>query len=441
MRISTFRGGVHPPYMKQLAMKSEIQRAVVPEKLTVPLVQHIGAPCGPTVEVGQSVKEGQVIGETHAFVTSPVHSPVSGKVKRIEKTLHPLGFNTPSIIIETNEEGLKDYMKPLGAEPDKIDIKLMLERIQKAGIVGLGGATFPAHVKFSPPKDKSIDTFIVNGVECEPYLTADYRVMLERAEDVLLGAKMIAKILGVKRTIVAVEDNKPEAIENLKGKVKDGSGDVELLATKYPQGAEKVLIKALLDREVPSGGLPMDVGVVVSNVGTSLAVCEAVRDGKPLIDRVVTITGNGVKNPGNYLVKIGVMLRSLIDQAGGIVGKVGKLVIGGPMMGIAQPTFDVPVIKGTSGVLLLQEEKYMKQEHMPCIKCTFCVQSCPVYLIPSRLSIIAEAQNWKLAEQYGVNDCIECGCCTYVCPSKRPIVQWIKTTKMKLRKLKARETV
>jgi electron transport complex protein RnfC len=296
-------------------------------------------------------------------------------------------------------------------------------------------------VKFSPPKDKSIDTFIVNGVECEPYLTADYRVMLERAEDVLLGAKMITKILGAKRTIVAVEDNKPEAIETLKGKLNDGSGDVEVLATKYPQGAEKVLIKALLDREVPSGGLPMDVGVVVSNVGTSLAVCEAVRDGKPLIDRVVTITGNGIKNPGNYLVKIGVMLQSLIDQAGGIVGKVGKLVVGGPMMGIAQPTFDVPVIKGTSGVLLLQEEESMKQEHMPCIKCTFCVQACPVYLLPSRLSIIAEAQNWNLAEQFGVNDCIECGCCTYVCPSKRPIVQWIKTTKMKLRKLKARETV
>jgi electron transport complex protein RnfC len=439
MKLFSFKGGIHPPEMKGLAENKPVAKASVPKSLTVPLVQHIGAPCKATVEVGQQVKEGQVIGETQAFVTSPVHAPVAGKVKKIEHALHPLGIKLPAIILEAGEEEEREYLKPLGDDPETLDPKQMLERVQQAGIVGMGGATFPAHVKFSPPKDKVIDTFILNGCECEPYLTADYRLMLERGEDVLLGTRMIAKILGVQRTVIGIEENKPEAVEHLRTLSKLSGEEVQVAQTKYPQGAEKMLIKALLDREVPSGGLPMDVGVVVSNVGTALAVCEAVRDGKPLIDRVVTVTGNGVKNPGNYLTRIGTSVQSLVDQAGGTVGTVGKLIVGGPMMGLAQSSFDIPVIKGTSGILLMQEQKDMISSHYPCIKCSFCVQACPVHLIPSRLSIIAEAQNWKKAEDFGVNDCIECGCCTYVCPSKRPIVQFIKTTKMKLRKLKATE--
>ena len=212
-----------------------------------------------------------------------------------------------------------------------------------------------------------------------------------------------------------------------------------LTHTKYPQGGEKMLIKAILEREVPSGGLPMDVGVVVSNVGTALAVCEAVRDGKPLIDRILTITGNGIKKPGNYLAKIGTPVSSIIEQSGGTVGTIGKLIISGPRMGIAQSSYDVPVIKGTSGILLLQEERYMKEGHLPCIKCSFCVQACPTQLLPSRLSILAEAEKWELMEQFGVDDCIECGSCSYACPSKRPIVQLIKTAKLKVREIKARE--
>jgi len=435
MKFFTFKGGVHPPYNKELSMDRSIQKAEVPDKLIVPLVQHIGAPCSPKVEVGDTVKEGQVIGEAQAFVTAPVHSPVSGKVKKIEKTLHPLGQPMLSVIVEPDGEESKAYMEPLGREIDSLDVKAMLERVKEAGIVGLGGATFPAHVKFSPPKGKKIDTLIINGCECEPYLTADYRLMLEKAEDLMLGARMIGKMLQVERIIIAVENNKPDAVEKLKSVEKEGVSTTEVTQTKYPEGAEKVLIKALLGREVPSGGLPMDVGVVVSNVGTALAVCEAVRDGKPLIERVVTVTGDGVKNPANFLVKVGTPIQNLIEQAGGTVGDVGKLIMGGPMMGIAQSSFDIPVIKGTSGILLMQETRVMMQGYLPCIKCSFCVRACPVNLLPSRLSICAEAEKWELAEKYGVNDCIECGCCDYVCPSKRPIVQLVKTAKVKLRKI------
>jgi electron transport complex protein RnfC len=347
MKLFSFKGGVHPPEMKELAEDSPIRKAEIPKNLTLPLVQHIGAPCKATVEVGQQVREGQVIGETQAFVTAPVHAPVSGKVKKIENVLHPLGIKVLAVLLEVDEGEEKEYMKPLGDDPAKLDPKRMLERVQQAGIVGMGGATFPAHVKFAPPKEKKIDTFIINGCECEPYLTADYRVMLERGDDVLLGAQMISKMLGVERTIVGIEENKPEAIENLRQLTGSAGGEVQVVETKYPQGAEKMLIKALLNREVPSGGLPMDVGVVVSNVGTAVAVCEAVRDGKPLIERVVTVTGNGVGKPGNFLARIGTSVQSLVDQAGGTVGTVGKLIMGGPMMGLAQSSFDIPVIGHT----------------------------------------------------------------------------------------------
>ncbi len=439
MGLFSFSGGVHPPYRKELAMDRPVRVVEIPETLVVPLAQHIGAPCTPMVEVGESVKEGQLIGEAKAFVTAPVHSPVSGTVKKIDKTLHPLGFKVLSVAIKPDGEGQKAYLPPLGDNIASLDVKAMLERVKEAGIVGMGGATFPAHVKFAPPKGKTIDTLIINGCECEPYLTADYRVMLERTEDFVFGARMIGKILGVERIIIAVESNKTKAIEKLKDMQNDGGFTTEVTATKYPQGAEKVLINALLGREVPSGGLPMDVHVVVSNVGTALAVCEAVRDGKPLIERVVTVTGNGAKNPGNFLVRIGTPVEWLIEQAGGTVGEIGKLVMGGPMMGLAQASFEVPVIKGTSGILLMLRENVSVEEYHPCIKCSFCVQACPVHLLPSRLSIIAEAENWQLAVEYGVNDCIECGCCNYVCPAERPIVQLIKTAKIKLRKIKARE--
>ncbi len=442
MKLFTFSGGVHPPYRKELCKDKPITKTEDPETVILPLAQHIGAPGEPVVAVGDTVKEGQRVGKARGFVSASVHSSVSGKVKKIEAATHPLGMKTLSIIIEPDGTSDKSYMEPMGDDVSALDTKDMLSRIMDAGIVGLGGATFPTHVKFSPPKEKPIDTLIINGCECEPYLAADYRLMLERPRDVILGAKMIGKVLGVSKIIIGIESNKPDAIKIITDSLNgDAHGHCHCMvtATKYPQGAEKMLIKALLGREVPSGGLPMDVGTVVSNVGTSVAVCDAVRDGKPLIDRVVTVTGNAVKNSGNFLVKIGTPVQNLVDLAGGTVGHVGKFIMGGPMMGIAQYSFDVPVIKGMSGVLLLQEEDFMQEGHRPCIKCSFCVQACPVSLLPSTLSVIGEAQKWQLAEKYGVNDCIECGSCAYVCPSKRPIVQLIKTAKQKLREIKARE--
>ena len=441
MSFFTFKGGIHPPYRKELAKDCPIQTAPVPDQLIIPLVQHIGAPCSPVVETGEQVKEGQVIGKSDAYVSSPVHASVSGKVKRIERAPHPLGQKVLSVVIEPNGKDERTYLKPMGGDVAKLDPEAMKRRVMEAGIVGLGGATFPSHVKFSPPKDKPIDTLIVNGCECEPYLTADYRLMLERAEDILQGARMIGRILAAHRIIIAVEDNKTDAIEAFEKSGADKGMEFALTHTKYPQGGEKMLIKAVIDREVPSGGLPMDVGTVVSNVGTAVAVCEAVRDGKPLIDRVLTVTGTAAKNPGNWIVKIGTPIGTLIEQSGIVEGRVGKLIVGGPMMGIAQVSYDVPVIKGTSGILLLLEEDYMKEGHLPCIKCSLCVQSCPTGLLPSRLSVLAEAEAWEKMEEYGVNDCIECGSCSYVCPSKRPIVQLIKTAKIKVREIKQRENV
>ena len=441
MGIFTFKGGVHPPYNKELSRDKAIQKAEIPKQFIIPLVQHIGVPCKPGVAAGEEVKEGRVIGKTEEFVSVPIHSPVSGKVKKIEPALHPNGQKVLSVFIEPDGLGGTDFMAPLGGAVEKLNPKDLLLRVKEAGIVGLGGATFPAHVKFTPLKEKSIDTLIINGCECEPALTADHRLMLENTGDLLLGAKIIGRILDARKIILAVETNKPDAIEKIEKAGQDGAFISVPVKTKYPQGAEKMLIKAILNREVPSGGLPPDVGVVVSNAGTAVAVCEAVRDGKPLIERVVTVTGDGVKNPANFLVKIGTPVSTLIEQAGGRQGTIGKLVMGGPMMGIALSSFEVPVIKGTSGILVMQKADYMTEDYLPCIKCSFCVQVCPVHLLPTTLSIIGEAKKWKMAERYGVFDCIECGCCDYVCPSKRPIVQWIKTAKVKLREIQKRERV
>ena len=445
----TFRGGVHPPYHKEPAKDKSIRRAPLPDVLVVPLIQHLGAPCKPTVEKGARVREGQVIGRSEAFVSAPIHAPAAGMVKKIEDAPHPFGGTVASVFIEPGagesgegdggEEAGRSFLEPLGDDPGVLDHQALVKRVGDAGIVGLGGAAFPSHVKYSPPPDKSIDTLIINGCECEPYLAADHRLMLERTGDLALGIRMIARMLQAGRVIVGIEGNKPDAAEALASREGEGGFSTAVTETRYPQGAEKMLIKALTGREVPSGGLPMDVGVVVANVGTAVAVCEAVRDGKPLIERVLTVTGDGVENPGNFLARLGTPVGHLVDLAGGTRATVGKLIMGGPMMGLAQSSFEVPVIKGTSGILLLQEQPFMHQGHLPCIKCSRCVQACPTYLLPSMLSIIGEAERWEQAEEYGVFDCIECGCCTYVCPSKRPIVQWVKTTKTKLRKIKARE--
>jgi electron transport complex protein RnfC len=431
--ILTFKGGVHPQYNKELTNRLPIEVMPAPSEAVIPLSQHIGAPCEPLVAVGDEVKMGQKIGEAKGFVSVPVHSSVSGKVKAIEPRLHSSGQFVNSIVIENDRlDTLDESVKPEedlnNLEPD--DIK---EIIKEAGIVGMGGATFPTHVKLTPPKGKKVDTVIINGAECEPYLTCDHRLMVEHPTEIVYGLKAILKVLGVDKGIIAIEVNKPDAIEAVE-KATDGVKGVEVvrLAAKYPQGGEKQLINAVTDREVPSGGLPADVGVVVDNVGTVYAIARALKEGMPLIDRVVTITGQAVNNPKNLLVRIGTTLKDVVEFCGGMKGNPGKLVTGGPMMGVTQYTLDIPVIKGTSGVVLLPEDAAISEKVRACTQCGKCVEVCPMNLMPLFISMYALNDDFEDAEKYHALDCIECGCCSYICPCKRPLVESIRQAKREI---------
>jgi len=430
MALLTFRGGVHPPDHKELSAGAQIRDLSAPKLLYIPLSQHIGAPCNAVVEAGQEVKRGELIGEPTGFVSSPVHSSVSGTVKEITTIANPMGRTVPTVVIENDG---KDEWAPLKDTPEYMSLspEELKEKIKDAGIVGMGGATFPTHVKLSPPKEKPVDVVIINGAECEPYLTADHRLMVERPEDVIEGLKILMRVLGVSQGHVGIESNKPDAIEKMKAAASGEPGiEVHALEVKYPQGAEKMLIKAILDRDVPAGGLPMDVGVVVQNVGTAVAIYEACRYGKPLIERVVTVTGEGVKNPSNLLARIGTPIRELIEDCGGLTDSPKKVILGGPMMGFATFDLDLPVMKGTSGVLVLSEREYVDSEKFgPCIRCGRCIDACPMGLMPSMLSIFAEKGHYEDTKEYNIFDCFECGTCTYVCPAKRPIVQLIRLAK------------
>jgi electron transport complex protein RnfC len=430
MSLATFKGGIHPPDRKELSKGAALVRAKVPKTIVIPLSQHIGAPCSATVEIGQEVKMGQVVGKADAFVSAPVHSSVSGKVVAIGQFPNAMGRMVPSVVIENDGQDtwaeLQESADYINMEPDAIKAK-----ISDAGIVGMGGATFPASVKLSPPKEKPIDTLILNGAECEPYLNADYRLMIERPSDVLEGLKILMKLLGVEKGYVGIESNKPDAVE-IMGQAARGTGiKVVDCEVKYPQGAEKMLIKAITGREVPSkGGLPMDVGSVVHNVGTAVAIFEAVRYGRPLIERVVSVTGKGINEPRNLLVRVGTMISEVIDECGGLTDDCVKVVSGGPMMGFAMGTLEMPVTKGTSGILCMVEgETEGSENYGPCIRCGRCIDACPMYLMPQMLSILSEAGFYEECKEYNLFDCFECGSCTYVCPAKRPIVQFVRLAK------------
>lgn len=430
MALATFKGGIHPPDRKELAKDKPISTAKPPKRVVVPLVQHIGAPCKPTVSIGQEVKKGELIGAPEGFVSAPVHSSISGKVVAIGDFPIATGRMVTSVIIENDG---KEEWSPLKDNPDHTNLSQeeLRGKIKEAGIVGMGGAAFPAHVKLSPPKEKTVDVVILNGAECEPYLTADYRLMIERPNDVVAGLKVLMRVLRVNKGFIGIENNKPDAVEAMKQAV---SGDHNIhvcaLEVKYPQGAEKMLIKATVDRDVPPRGLPMDVGAVVHNIGTAIAVYEAARYGKPLIERVVTVTGEGIKEPKNLMVKIGTLISDLIDECGGFKTEVAKVISGGPMMGFALYSLDVPVTKGTSGILVIPEEGVEHAEDFgPCIRCGRCIDICPMGLMPSMLSVLAEKGFYEDAKDYNLFDCFECGSCTYVCPSKRPIVQLIRLAK------------
>lgn len=435
-KFKTFPGGVHPPENKNLTENKPIEDMPVPAKVVIPLQQHTGTICEPIVQIGDEVKEGQKIGDSKSFVSAPVHASISGKVIAIEPYPHPaIAKDVMAIVIE---QQVSEYQSVRVLEIKKINwneltAQQIKEKIKETGIVGLGGAAFPTHVKLSPPLEKKIDTVILNGCECEPYLTNDHQLMLERPAEILEGLKIILKVLGVNRAFIGIESNKPDAIEKIKQTLtvsNQQSGisiEVVPLKVKYPQGAEKQLIKAILNREVPSGGLPFDVGVIVQNVGTALAIYEAVVMDKSLIERVITVTGNGIKEPKNLRVRIGTSFSQIIEYCGGFTNGVSKVIMGGPMMGLAQWTLDVPVVKGTSGILVLKDVKEEKEG--PCIKCGRCVDVCPMYLMPNRIGDYAEIDNFELCKEYGVLDCMECGACAYVCASRRPLVHLIKYAK------------
>ena len=425
-----FKGGIHPPDSKDATKDKAIVSAKIPSRLTVPLFQHIGYSCTSAVHVGQEVKKGQIIGTAGGFVSAPVHAPVSGKITGICEVPHPAGMMVQAMVIEND---YKETWIELTETPDYslLTAAQLRERILGAGIVGMGGATFPTHVKLSPPKEKKIDTVIINGVECEPYLTADYRLMLEKAVEIIVGSKIIMKALDVSKGYIGIEANKQDAVEIMKKALENDPGlSVHSLKVKYPQGAEKMLIKALVNREVPPRGLPMDVGVVVQNVATAAAVYDAVRFGRPLIERVVTVTGDAVKEPKNVLARIGSTVADVIDECGGFSQEPGKIIMGGPMMGIALFSTSAPITKGTSGIIVLSKQTVLHSEEFgPCIKCGRCIDVCPMGLVPSMLGVFGEKGFYDEAKEYKVHDCFECGSCTYVCPSKRPIVQFIKLAK------------
>ncbi len=430
-----FYGGVHPEYNKDLARNLGIEEMPLPEKLVVYFTQNLGAPPQPIIEKGDEVKKGQVIAEPGGFVSAPVHAPTSGKIKSIDVYPHPVGTDMPAAVIIP--DGADEWADECDAERDisSLEGEEIKKLIHGGGLVGMGGASFPTHVKLSPPEDKKIDLLILNGAECEPYLTADHRLMIERSDEILEGAALFARVLGVREVIVAIEKNKPDAIEVMRQKCEGREGfSVAALDVVYPQGAEKQLIFALTKRRVPAGGLPMDVGVLVQNVGTAFAAHEAVRYSRPLVQRVVTVTGRGIAQPKNVLARVGTTFEDLVGFCGGMTDETGKLINGGPMMGVAQYSLEASVTKGTSGVVLLHRDEIPQFVSDACIRCGRCLDACPMRLNPSALSIFIERMHFDESEEYNVLDCIECGCCAYVCPSKRPLVQHFRRAKAEIRK-------
>ncbi len=428
--MTIFSGGIHPDYNK-ITEKKEIKVAKIPEKVILPVSQHIGAPNKPLVNVGDEVKVGQKIAGSDAFVSAPVHASISGKVIDISEQLSPLGNKVKSITLMSDRRIEWHESVKQRENVEALTKEQIIEIIKEAGIVGLGGAMFPTHVKLNV-KDKNIDTVILNGAECEPYLTCDHRLMLEQSDKMIKGLKLIMKAVNAEKAIIGIEDNKKDAIDLMRLKAKHEKGiGVRELKTIYPQGAEKMLIHSLTGKKVPPRKLPLDVNVVVSNVQTAKAVYDAVYEGKPLIERIVTVTGN-VKNPHDMHVKIGTSFKELIEECGGYAEEPFKLIAGGPMMGITQPNEDIPVLKGTSGILALSKIEIGKEK--PCIKCASCVDICPMLLMPNKIAEYSKNERYDDADEIFALDCFECGCCNFVCPSKIPLVERIKKAKSELMK-------
>lgn len=435
----TFKlGGIHP-HDHKISAGAEITSLPIPKGVTIPVAQHIGAPAKIVVQRGDMVKVGQIIATHEGFVSSNIHASVSGRIGVIEDVMDSSGFKHTAISIRVKGDEWQENVDRSDTLIDdiKYEPKEIVTRILNAGVVGMGGAAFPSHVKLSVPEGKHVDYLLINGVECEPYLTADHRLMLEKPKEIIVGIKILMKALGVQKAIVGIEDNKQDAIDLFETLLAKESGiSVEALEVQYPQGGEKQLIQAILNREVPSGGLPADVGVIVHNVGTTYAIYEAVQKNKPLIERVVTVTGKSVKQPSNFLVRVGTPVIDLLIAAGGVPEDTGKIVSGGPMMGKAIADLDVPVAKGTSGILVIPKDEASRAEVYNCLHCGKCIEACPMGLEPYRLLLMSKKGNSKRAKEEHILDCIECGSCSFVCPSNRPILDYIRLGKTQIRKEK-----
>ena len=433
--LKTFSiGGVHP-HEDKLSAHQPIQQAAIPAKAVILLGQHIGVPAKPLVAKGDRVKVGTKIAEPGGFVSAAIHSSVSGKVAKIDSIIDASGYAKPAVFIDVEGDEWEDSIDRTDTVVRDCELSCdeIVKKILDAGIVGLGGACFPTQVKLCPPPTAKAECVIINAVECEPYLTADHQLMLEHAEEIMVGITILMKAVKVNKAYIGIENNKPDAIQ-LMTRVAAGYAGIEVvpLQVKYPQGGEKQLIDAIIRRQVAAGALPITTGAVVQNVGTAYAVYEAVQKNKPLFERVVTVTGKALASPSNFLVRIGTPIRCLIDAAGGMPENTGKIISGGPMMGKALASVDAPVCKGSSGVLLLTREESVRKPARDCIRCAKCVNVCPMGLNPTLLMTATEFQNWELAEKNHITDCIECGSCSYTCPANRPLLDRIRLGKGKV---------
>jgi len=436
---STFARGVHPAGYKQLAAEAAVEVLPTPAEVRISLQQHIGAPCKALVKPRTEVAVGDAVGEAEAFVSAPVHASISGTVARQSTVTLPNGRHVAAVSIRAADEqslsGRALWDDVYGGQwprdgLDRHDAKAIAAAARSAGLVGLGGAAFPTHVKLARNDKKPIDTLLVNGCECEPYLTADYRLMLEAPASIVAGALLARQATGASNVVICLEDNKPRAVQALEASAEGTEVRLKVLRTKYPQGGEKQLLWAVLGRKVPGGGLPLDVGVVVSNVATAAALAGAVIRGRALTHRIVSVSGAGVREPKNLLVPIGASYRELIDYCGGLRDSAARVVAGGPMMGFTLGNLDVPVTKGTSGITVLSQEEVRRREQTACLRCGRCVDVCPMRLVPTRLALAARASSVDLARRYHVAACMECGCCAYVCPAGLPLVQLIRLAKV-----------
>jgi len=435
--LLSFKHGVHPPENKDITSGIVSKRFPFPKEVILPLSQHIGTPAKALVQAGDHVERGDVIAEATGFISSAVHATAAGTVKSIELWPHPNGDMVPSIRIDVDPNS--SQMRRSRIVPRWQDVKDedLSKEIAKAGIVGLGGAAFPSHVKLCPPKDQPVELLLINGCECEPYLTSDHRVMLEQPDKVYTGIRIALKALGITRAVIGIEANKPDAIEIMrKTKPDDLDVTIQPLTVKYPQGAEKMLIKAVMGREVPSGALPSAIGAMVQNVATAANVAAVFETGHPLIERIITVSGRGIRKPGNWKIPFGTKLRDVIEHCGGLTEDAAEIIFGGPMMGLGQANLDVPILKANGGILILSKDECKRQDIMPCIRCGKCLDACPVFLNPQLMGVLAKAEHYEeLEAEANLKDCMLCGSCSFVCPSNIPLSQLFAMARTQIRRL------